>query len=117
MLLQRGTGHYLKTREITNEASRLALDLYVPGNQPNPWWVGSIALVANCISGSVYDSYLGHVELTPLPQGRFSTVTFNVPQNVLTALQGDFDDFAFRFEVNLNSGAPPLLLDSLRFVP
>lgn len=108
---------YMKTQDITGETSHLALDLYVPGNQPSPWWIGSIALVANCISGSVYDNFLGNIELTPLPQGQFSTVIFNVPQNVLTALQGNFDDFSFRFEVSLNSGAPPLILDNLRFVP
>jgi hypothetical protein len=107
----------MKTMDISNETIHLAVDIYVPDGQPNPWWVGSIAMVANSISAGVYNSYMGNFELTPLPRGRFSTLTFNVPLNVLAALQGDFNDFDLSFQFSVPSGAPPFLLDNLRFVP
>lgn len=107
----------MSTSSITNETTHLALDVFVPGSQPNPWWLGSIDLVVNCPSANLYNAYAGHVELTPLPQGQFSTVNFTVPQNVLAVLQGNFTDFTVEFDINVNAGAPPLLLDYLRFVP
>lgn len=107
----------MTTTSITGETTHLALDVFVPGSQPNPWWLGSIDLLANCPSANLNNAYVGHVELTPLPQGQFSTVTFTVPQEVLTALQGDHSDFSLEFDVNVNAGAPPLLFDYLRFVP
>jgi hypothetical protein len=107
----------MATSSITGETTHLALDVFVPGSQPNPWWVGSIDLVANCPSASLYNAYVSHVELTPLPQGQFSTVTFTLPPEVLAVLQGDYADFSLEFDVNVNAGAPPLLFDHLHFVP
>lgn len=107
----------LKTLDITGETTHLAVDVYVPDNQPNPYWVGTVALVANCISAGVYNAYIGNVELTPLPRGQFSTLTFNIPTNVLAALQGDYSDFTIRFEISVAPNPPPLLFDNLRFTP
>jgi hypothetical protein len=119
----RGSGWFpvksaaMTTGSITDETAHLALDVFVPGSQPNPWWLGSIDLIANCPSANLYNAYIGHAELTPLPQGQFSTVNFTVPQNVLAVLQGNFSDFSMEFDINVNAGAPPVLFDYLRFVP
>ncbi len=107
----------MATGGISGETSHLALDLFVPASQPNPWWLGSVDLVVNCPSANLHNVYVGHVELTPLPQGRFSTIIFTIPQQVVSVLQGSYSDFTLEFDINVNVGAPPLLLDYVRFVP
>ncbi len=106
----------IATAGITGELATLALDVFLPGSQPNPWWLGSVDLLASCPSANIHNAYLGHVELTPLPQQRFSTISFTVPEDVLAALRGDYSDFSLQFNINVNAGAPPLLFDNLRFV-
>jgi hypothetical protein len=107
----------MRTENITGETSTLRLDIYVPGNQPNPAWMGALQMYAECPSAGAYNVYLGQVELTGLPQNAFSTVSFIVPPNVLSILRGNFNDFVFKIALNVNDGTLPTLLDNIRFYP
>jgi hypothetical protein len=107
----------LRTADIAGETSTLRLDIFVPGNQPNPYWMGAVQMYAECPSAGAYNVYLGQVELTGLPQNAFSTLSFNLPANVLDILRGNFNDFIFKIALNVNAGTPPTLLDNLRFYP
>jgi hypothetical protein len=105
----------LKTVEITGETSVLKLDIFVGTTQPNPYWVGNLQLSVNCPSAGLINTFVGHQELTPLSRGTFNTISFNVPGNVLNALQGVHTDFSFRALLNTNSGSGPYKLDKMRF--
>gem|GEM_PF-2763732 len=97
--------------------STLKLDVFVPGNQPNPYWMGAVQMYAECPSAGAYSVYLGQVELTGLPQNQFSTISFNVPSNILNILNGNYSDFVFKIALNVNEGTPPTLFDNLHFYP
>ncbi|MBN1600103.1 MAG: hypothetical protein JW915_00775 [Chitinispirillaceae bacterium] len=107
----------MSTTEIAGETSTLAIDLFVGLIQPNPSWIGQIQLHVSCPSAGIYHQYLGSLELTDLPRGVFSTVTFFVPGNVLSVLQGDYDDFDISIDLNTNYGSGRYFLDNMRFVP
>jgi hypothetical protein len=118
-----GTGYMImtstpmRTADITGETSTLKLDVFVPGNQPNPYWVGAVQMFAECPSAGASNIYLGQVELTGLPQNQYSALSFSLPTNVLNILNGNYSDFVFRITLNVNEGTPPTLVDNLRFHP
>ena len=105
----------LSTTEITGETSTLKLDVFVGNTQPNQWYVGYLQLTVNCPSAGLLNTYIGQVDLTSLTRGTFSTLTFSVPSNVVSALQGSHTDFSFKMQLNTSSGSGPYKLDNMRF--
>jgi subtilisin family serine protease len=111
------TSSPMRTLDISGETSNLRLDVFIPGNQPNPYWIGAVQMYAECPSAGIYNVYLGQVELTGLPENRFSSLAFTLPANVLSVLRGDFKDFVFKIALNVNEDVEPTLFDNLRFSP
>lgn len=111
------TSTSMSTSTISGETSRIALDLYIGTLQPNPWWVGEIAMLVSCPSAGIYHQSIGNVQLNSLPRGVFNTMTFNVPTNVLNVLNGNYNDFTFSIVLNTNNNSGPYYLDNMRFVP
>jgi hypothetical protein len=111
------TSSQMLTVDITGETSTMKLDVFVPGNQPNPSWLGAVQLYAECPSAGAYNVFMGQVELTGLPQNRYSTISFTVPTSVLNIMRGNYSDFVFKIALNVNEGTPPTLFDNLRFFP
>jgi hypothetical protein len=98
-------------------ANRIAFDLFIPAPPPNPFWVGASQMYVTIPSANIFHQYLGQIELTGLPQNRFDTISFAVPSNVRTAIQGTHPAVSFQISLNVPAGGAPFLFDNLRFTP
>jgi hypothetical protein len=58
---------------------------------------------------------LGQVDLSTLPKGQFSTLTYSIPTAVQTVIQQNRTDFSFTIVLNTTTGSAPFSLDNLRF--
>jgi len=102
------------TTEIEWLGDAFALDLKVPSTQLNPWWSGDIQASISIPAAGVHNAYLGYVGLTSLPKDSWQTVTFPVPANVRSVLDGDHPRARISFAINQAACAAPVLLDNLR---
>jgi hypothetical protein len=96
----------------------IKLDLRLPTQQPNPFWLGVAQVFLSVPSKNVNNAIIGSIELTGLPLGTYQTLTFTVPQWVKTALQGQtYSDLRVKVALNVNQGSGAHLLDNFRFLP
>ena len=95
--------------------SALSVDLLVPGNQPNPSWLGALQMYLTCPSGNVFNDYIGQVELTGLPQNQYSTLRFPLPSSTVSTLTRPLSDCSLSFAINVNATGHSWLFDNLRF--
>lgn len=103
------------TWELPVRGTRLDLDVYVPpSGQPNKYWLGSVQLFITIPSAQIVNSFVGQVEFTPKGTG-WRTTSFTLPQQVRTALAQQHTDVRFGIAINTPQGAPPVVLDYLRF--
>lgn len=86
-----------------------------PANQPNPSWLGDLQIFVSCPSAGVFNAPLGTRGLTGLAAGEFSTLTYDVPADVVAVLSGAHPDCALSFALNVNAGAGTWVLDNLGF--
>jgi hypothetical protein len=93
----------------------LSVDLFVPGNQPNPNWLGALQLYLTCPSANVSNNYIGQVDLTGLTQNRYSTLRFPLPSSTLGILNRTLNDCSLSFAINVNPTGQTWLFDNLRF--
>jgi len=93
----------------------VSLDLFIPGNQPNPSWLGATQMYLSCPSGNVFNQFIGQVELTGKPQNQYSTLRFPLPSAVRTTLLRGLTDCSFGLALNVNQTNRTWLLDNLRF--
>jgi hypothetical protein len=98
-------------------ATRFLVDLWIPSNQPNPTFVGSLNAIIMIPSAGINIANLGAIQLTGLPQNQFRTLEFLMPANLRTALDGNFNDVSIRLVLNVNSGSGPWYIDNVRFAP
>lgn len=96
-------------------APALSVDLYVPSNQPNIWWLGDMHMYLTCASAGVNNQFIGQVGLTGLPTGTFSTLRFPLPAAPRTTLSGNFNDCSLSVALNVNQTGQSWILDNLRF--
>jgi hypothetical protein len=109
-------GAAFSTSEVTL-APALSVDLFIPANQPNPYWLGALQMYLTCPSGNVFNAYIGQDELTGSPTGRYSTFRYPLPSNVTSTLQRQLNDCSFSFALNVNQTGRTWSLDDLRFTP
>jgi hypothetical protein len=93
----------------------ISVDFFVPGGQPNPYWLGAVQMYASCPSAELNNAYLGQVELTGKPVNAFSTLTYTLPPAVVQVLSQPRNDCTVSIAVNTNATAEPPVLDNLRF--
>lgn len=110
------TSRAFATSEIPEVTDRLAIDLFIPTAQPNPYWVGDLHLLLQCPSVGLYQTWIGNQALTSLPRGVFSSVEFSLPERVTKALAGSAGDCSIKLALNVNRGSEAWRLDNLRFV-
>jgi hypothetical protein len=96
-------------------SSALSVDLFIPSNQPNPFYLGAVQMYLTCPSGAVFNQYIGQVELTGKPTNRFSTLRFPLPAATLSTLGQPLKDCHFDFALNVNQTGQNWILDNLRF--
>ncbi len=101
---------------ISDTGATVALDFEQPTLQPNPSYLGAVQLYLSCPSKSIYNQYLGQVELTGKPLGVFQTLAFTVPDSVRRSLaNATYSDLTFTIAVNVPSGAKgTYTVDNLR---
>lgn len=105
----------LKTIEVKDPTKTLAVDMWIGSNQPNPWWIGNVQMVLAIPSANIWFANAGTVQLTPLAQDEWVTVHYTLPDHVLTALNGDYNDLKISFKYTVESNSGPYLLDHMRF--
>ncbi len=105
----------MKTIEVTNPSQTVLVDFLVGSDQPNPWWIGNVQLVLAVPSANIWYAGAGTVQLTPLPLDEWATVSYTLPQTVLDALNGEYNDLSISFKYTVSPGSGPYLLDNLRF--
>lgn len=94
----------------------VSLNVYVPSQQSNPWWVGTVQIFVECPSRGLWNQWVGQIELTNLPKDAWQTASLPIPAFVAQQLKGaTYSDLKVRVAVNLNPGSGNLGLDNLRF--
>lgn len=94
--------------------SKLALDVLIPVQQSNPYWLGQVLLYVSAPSAGINNVSLGNVELTGRQRGVFTQATFNLPLNVRNAMRTPRSDFSIKVAINAND--PGYQIDNIRFV-
>ncbi len=95
----------------------LSVDLFMPSDQPNPYYLGALQMYLTCPSVNAFSQYIGQVELTGKPQNRYSTLRFPLPSAVTATLQRAPADCFFSLALNVNDTGRTWILDNLRFTP
>jgi hypothetical protein len=94
--------------------TQASVDLFIPANQPNQFYLGALQMFLSCPSGAVNNQYIGQVELTGKPQNRYSTLRFPLSAAVRANLTRNLTDCSFTFGLNANPTGRKWLLDNLR---
>jgi hypothetical protein len=96
--------------------SALSVDLFIPGNQPNPFWLGALQMYLSCPTDNVFNQYIGQVELTGKPVNQFSTLRFPLPAATFSTLtQAPPKQCFLGLALNVNQTGRTWVLDNLRF--
>jgi len=100
------------------EVGTLALlDILLPTQQPNQFWYGAVQLYVSVPSLSIFNAYLGQVELTGLPLNKWQTIAFQLTPQLAAQLSGTYSDLTFTIALNVpDNQTASYLLDNLRFV-
>lgn len=93
----------------------LKLDLFLPTNQPNPYFLGTVTVFVSSPSARINNQSLGQVSLNGLPTGRFSTLNFALPTTLQRVLGYGLTDVTFTIQLNVNPNAAAYYFDNLRF--
>jgi hypothetical protein len=96
----------------TGATQYMAIDLYIPQSQENPWWAGEVQLSLHMPSQGLYNYWVGRQDLNAYASGQWNRVVFTLDTNVLSKLQGDFGDLSIRIALN---GPQEFHLDNLHF--
>jgi calcium-activated chloride channel regulator 4 len=107
--------HDINTADLQNVSDTVSLDLFLGNTQTNPYWTGQVQLFVNCPSANIYNQYVGLVNLTGLPLDQFSTLSFVLPQSIVSVLNGSYSDFSFSVSINTNAGTGAYYFDNMRF--
>jgi hypothetical protein len=92
----------------------ITYDLLLPP-PANPYWAGATQMYLDCHSLSIYNQYLGQTELTGVPSGAFTTMSFPLPASTVTALSHGCQDLSVTIALNVPSNSTgTYLLDNLQ---
>lgn len=103
-----------RTTELKVLGDKLKLDVWLPPITPAPPWSGAIAMLASIPGANINNAFIGQVELTGLPRGKWTSIELTLPSAVRQALEGAFDGASFAVTVNAPQG-DKIWLDGLRF--
>lgn len=97
--------------------NKIAVDLYIPRPQPNPWWTGALQIVLESNEANLHGVTLETIDLTPFAQGQFHRIAFNLPASIQQTLSAGVPDLRVTLNLNTSSQAGPFLFDNLRGEP
>lgn len=93
----------------------VSVDLFIPNNQPNQFYLGALQMYLTCPSANAFNEYIGQVELTGKPQNAYSTLRFPLPAQVTGTLNARPSDCSWGLSLNVNQTNRTWILDNLRF--
>ncbi len=102
--------------DINNLTNRILLNVWVPNDVPNPYWMGDVQLFVDIPSSGVYNAWIGIASLNGLNEG-WNTVSFDLNENLYNALNGQYNDARFIITLNTNQGLESFRIDNMRFAP
>ena len=97
----------------------LAYDFRLPPEAvvDSPYWQGQGLAFLNSVTAGLYNVYLGEVEWTGLPVGKFSTVSYALSDDVLARVRGSYQDLKLTLVANVPSHSTgTYIFDAVRFV-
>ena len=93
-----------------------SLWIMLPTSQANPSWYGAVQLYVTIPSKNQFNVYIGQVELTGLPLGRFTRLSFPLTTTTQSLLRSTYSDLKVTVAVTVPVDAPaPYNLDALQF--
>lgn len=92
----------------------LAVDVYVPGDPPNPYWLGDLQMHVHCPDDGLYNGWAGRASFAGRALDEWHTLSFSLSSSAQAAL-GSGDDCRIRLNLNAPSGGDPFFFDDLRF--
>ena len=102
----------VSTEEISLIGDSIYIDVFVPSNTSNPWWIGNIAVWLN-VPSSNRRIQLGNELTLEAFLDRWKTYSFVVPDEIKLLLKEEHSDI--HFQIVLNS-SDSLWIDNMRFV-
>jgi hypothetical protein len=109
------TSRIFSTNILAGVTSNLSVDVYVPVQQPNPYWYGALQLFLSCPGANINSQYIGQQDLTHLFVNEFNTVNFALPSSIVSVLQTPSQTCTLSLVLNVNAGSGSWLLDNLAF--
>ncbi len=110
------SSRFFNTSELSSVTSTLSVDLFVPTDQPNQWWFGSLSATVSCPMAGIFQTYLGQRDITGLFTGEYNTLTFpTLPADVVSALHTSGLACQVQLALNVPVGAGEYELDNLAF--
>lgn len=100
--------------DLDGTGTSLAFDVYVPDDQANAYWYGSIQLVLVSPSEGVWYGDAGQVNVFQLETGTFHTLTFDTARVASGLLDSPATDLEIRIVLNVSAGSGDYVLDNLR---
>jgi hypothetical protein len=99
-----------------DRGTSLALDVRLPPEQANPFWLGAVQVYITVPSLNYFNAYIGQDELTGLRTGVYTTLRFKIPDAVADTLKGKtFSDLSFGIGLNVPTNSPGVYrFDNLR---
>jgi len=93
----------------------ISYDLFLPPEQPDPFWFGATRLYLSCPSRGIVDALAGEADLTALGTSQFNTVAFTISDPAtLGALAQGCADLSFYIALDVPSDQTgTYLLDNL----
>jgi hypothetical protein len=97
--------------------TRLAFDIRLPTQQPNPTWYGDVQLHISIPSAGIHNLWIGQRLLNGLATATWHTLTYSLPSSVRTALAQNRNDVRIRLALTTGNCAAPLHIDNVRTLP
>jgi hypothetical protein len=94
--------------------SKLALDVRLPTQQSNPYWLGDVQLHVTIPGANIHNAWVGQWSFAGRPLGAYHTATFNLPQSIRTALAGGHPNAQLHLAFNTGNCLAPILMDNVR---
>jgi CubicO group peptidase (beta-lactamase class C family) len=110
----RAVSREFDTCEILDPKPTLKLDVFIPPNQPNPSWLGTVAVELECPAVSHY-RFMGPVSLTGKAQGQYHTLSYTLGADSVALLDKGRDQCRFAITLNANANSGSWRFDKLRF--
>ena len=119
--LQTTNFHTIKSQAfqlLSPLGTTFTMDFFLPTQQPNPFFFGAVQMYVDCPSKNVFNQFVGQVELTGRPTGRFNTLSFPVPAAIRSSIGNSCNDFDISIAVNVPFNATgTYLIDNIRGIP